>query len=173
LNGDVRINSGRVMFPFGTLAVEEGYVSFSGNDPRGPALDIRASGRTLNYEVRLEVTGPANGANIEFTSTPPLNSEEILLLLTAGELPDKQYTFSTEARAGRLASFLGRDLFSRFSGSTGTEQRLTINTGESISEEGKLTYSVEYKLSERWSVIGEYDRFNAFNANLKWKILSR
>ncbi len=173
LTGDARIKSGRILFPFGTLTVDEGYATLSGNDPRGPTLQLRASGRTLNYEVRLEVTGPVEGANVSFTSTPPLNSEEILLLLTAGELPEKEHTFTTEARAGRLVTFLGKDLWARASGSNPEEQRLTINSGESISEEGKLTYSVEYRLADRWFIIGEYDRFNAFNANLKWKILSR
>jgi hypothetical protein len=32
---------------------------------------------------------------------------------------------------------------------------------------------VEYKLTDRWSLVGEYDRFNALNAGVKWKIYSR
>ena len=51
--------------------------------------------------------------------------------------------------------------------------RLTIRSGEDISQEGKTTYYLEYKLADDWSVIGEYDRFNALNAGLKWRIFSR
>ena len=42
-----------------------------------------------------------------------------------------------------------------------------------ISETGKSTYNVEYKLSKHWALVGEYDQFNAFNVGLKWKIYSK
>lgn len=171
--GEARVAAGRVIFPFGTLLVDQGSAILTGHDTRGPDLRLNASGRTMNYHIQMEITGPMDGANLLFSSTPPLTSEEILLMLTAGELPRKEHTFSAQAKAGRLATFLGKDLVTRFMGSDGVGERLTINTGENISEDGKLTYSVEYKLTERWSIIGEYDRFNAFNADLKWKILSR
>lgn len=173
VTGDVRINSGRITFPFGTLTVADGYAGLNGNDPRGPTLQLQADGRSLNYNVNLNMSGSLDGAKVEFSSTPPLSSEEILLLLTAGEVPHQQYTFSTSAKAGRMATFLGKDLFNRFSGEGTAEDRLIINTGENVSEDGKLTYSVEYLFTDRWSIVGEYDRFNAYNAMLKWRIISR
>jgi translocation and assembly module TamB len=173
LTGDVRADSGRALFPFGTLSLNQGHASFSGDDPQGPDLQINASGRNYRYEVQLEVKGPANGAEIRFSSTPPLTSEQILLMLTAGEAPQGDFVFSSEARAGRLATFLGKDFLSRFLGSDQAGERLIIRTGESISDEGQLTYSVEYRLTDRWSIIGEYDEFNAFNTDLKWKIFTR
>jgi translocation and assembly module TamB len=171
--GDARVNSGRVLFPFGVLRVDQAYATLDGSDPRGPDLLIHASGRNYGYDVRLEITGPADGANVVFSSTPPLSSEETLLMLTAGELPKDERVFSTRARVGRLATFLGRDFLSRFSGDETAGERLTINTGENISEEGKLTYSVEYRLTDRWSLLGEYDRFNALNGAVKWKLFAR
>ena len=42
-----------------------------------------------------------------------------------------------------------------------------------IAPEGKQTYSVEYKLTDDWSLVGEYDRFGAVNAGVQWKIFSR
>jgi translocation and assembly module TamB len=173
LTGDVRVNSGRFVFPFGALNVDQGHASLRGNDPRGPELLVAASGRNYRYDTRMEVNGPADGAQVTFSSTPPLTSEQILLMLTAGELPSTDYTFSSAARAGRLATFLGKDLLNRLLGSDRAEERLILRTGESISEEGRLTYSVEYKLTDRWSLIGEYDEYNAFNADLKWRILTR
>ncbi|MNC97782.1 hypothetical protein D3C83_155580 [compost metagenome] len=50
---------------------------------------------------------------------------------------------------------------------------MIVRTGESVSEDGRLTYSVEYRLTDRWSIIGEYDEFNAFNTDLKWKVFTR
>jgi translocation and assembly module TamB len=173
LTGDVRANSGRVIFPFGSLDLQEGYANFSGNDPRGPDLQISAVGRNYRYDVRLEIKGPSDTAAVTFSATPPLTSEQVLLMLTAGELPQTDYEFSAEARAGRLATFLGRDLLSRYLGSDRDEERLIIRSGEDISEEGRVTYSVEYRLTKRWSVIGEYDEYNAFNTDLKWKLFTR
>lgn len=173
LTGDARVNSGRMIFPFGSLTIDQGLASFSGNDSRGPNLQINASGRNYRYDLRLEVKGPADGANVIFSSTPPLASEEILLMLTAGEVPQSDYAFSNGARAGRLVTFLGKDLLSRYFGSDPAKERLIIQTGESISESGRLTYSAEYRLTDRWSIIGEYDQFNAFNTDLKWKIFTR
>jgi translocation and assembly module TamB len=173
LTGDARVNSGRLIFPFGSLEIDQGLVSFSGNDPRGPELQFNASGRNYRYDLRLEVEGPADGANVIFSSTPPLGSEQILLMLTAGEIPQSEYAYTDTARAGRLVTFLGQDLLSRYLGSDPARERLIIQTGESISEAGQLTYSIEYRLSDRWSIIGEYDEFNAFNTDLKWKVFNR
>jgi len=54
-----------------------------------------------------------------------------------------------------------------------SQERLTIKSGEEISDQGRPTYHVEYKLTEHWSLVGEYDRFGDFNAGFKWRILSR
>ena len=173
LTGDARMNSGHLIFPFGSLVIDQGLASFSGNDVRGPNLKFNASGRNYRYDLRLEVKGPADGANVIFSSTPPLASEQILLMLTAGEIPQSEFAFSTSARAGQLATFMGKDLLSRYLGTDPAKERLIIQSGESISTAGRLTYSVEYRLTDRWSIIGEYDEFNAFNTDLKWKVFTR
>lgn len=173
LTGDIRADSGTIAFPFGRLDVNSGFANFTGNDPRGPDLQIAASGRNFNYDLRLEVKGPASVADVTFSSTPPLTSEQVLLMLTAGEVPQTDFAFSGRAKIGRFATFFGKDLFSRIWGNDGSEERLIIRTGESISAEGQLTYSIEYKLTDRWSIVGQYDEYNAFNADLKWKIFAR
>jgi translocation and assembly module TamB len=71
---------------------------------------------------------------VTLSSTPPLTSEQILLMLTAGELPQTDSCVLERARAGRLATFAGKDLISRFVGNE-AEERLIIRTGESISQE--------------------------------------
>ena len=47
-----------------------------------------------------------------------------------------------------------------------------ISTGEKVSRGGRETYRIEYDLNGRWSLIGEYDEFDDYNAGLKWKIYS-
>ena len=72
-----------------------------------------------------------------------------------------------------MALFLGRDLLAKLGLSDQTQERLTIRSGEEISEQGRPTYHVEYKLTPRWFIVGEYDRFGDFNAGLKWRIFSK
>jgi hypothetical protein len=51
--------------------------------------------------------------------------------------------------------------------------RLSLRSGEEVSETGQPTQAIEYQLDKRWSVYGEYDRFNQFNAGLKWRLYSK
>jgi translocation and assembly module TamB len=173
INADVRLPRGRLLFPFGKLEVEGAYVTLSGAEAAGPLIDLVAAGQNYNYNVRLEVTGTMDNLNVLFTSTPPLSSEDILLMLTAGELPNQEITYSAEARAGRLITYLGREVATRFFGNEMGEERLIVNSGENIARNGRTTYSIEYRLTPRWSLVGEYDEFNALNAGLKWRIYSR
>jgi translocation and assembly module TamB len=173
VRADVRVPRGRLLFPFGKLEVEGAYITVSGEQPAGPMIDFVAAGQNYNYNVRLEATGTMDNLNILFTSTPPLSSEDILLMLTAGELPNQEITYSAEARAGRLITYLGREVATRFFGNELGEERLIVNSGENIARNGQTTYSIEYRLSPRWSLVGEYDEFNALNAGLKFRVFAR
>ena len=173
IQADVRIPSGRILFPFGKLEVEAAYATLSGEEPRGPSIDLVAAGHNFSYNVRLEVNGTMDDLNVLFTSTPPLSSEDILLMLTAGELPNQEITYSAEARAGRLFTYLGREVATRFFGNEMGEERIVINSGENIARSGGTTYSIEYRLTPRWSLVGEYDEYNALNAGLKLRLFSK
>ncbi len=171
--GDLKIDSGLVRFPFGTLQVQQGFVTLSSQDPYHPQLTITAATKQFGYDLRLNVTGPADAPIIQFTSTPPLSSEQILLIVTAGELPRAESTLTTQQRAQTIGLFLGRDLLTKLGFGEGAEDRLTIRSGQEISEQGKPTYNVEVKLTDRWFLTGEYDRFGDFNAGIKWQVYSR
>ena len=93
-------------------------------------------------------------------------------MVSAGELPRGELNFSSTQKAQRLALFIGKDLLSEL-GFASDANRLTIRSGEDISEAGKPTYSVEYKLTDDWSVIGDVHRFNDFNLMLKWRLYSK
>ena len=171
--GEATIASGLVKFPFGTLTVDQGHASLTSDHPYEPQLFATASARLYGYNVRMEVTGTASAPFISFSSTPPLTSEQVLLMLAAGEMPRDDMSLSQGRRAGNFALYLGKDVVGRVLGSEESADRLTVRSGEDVSQEGKSTYYIEYKLSEDWSVIAEYDRFNALNAGLKWRIFSR
>jgi translocation-and-assembly-module (TAM) inner membrane subunit TamB-like protein len=171
--GDVTIDAGLVRFPFGTIPISQGIVSLTSDNPYRPRLLITGNDRVLGYDLNMELAGFADAPVLQFSSTPPLSSEQILLMLTAGEIPrQSQFAFTTEQRAQRLAFFLGRGVLSDL-GFGGDSNRLTVRSGEHITETGRPTYSVEYELTDDWSVIGQYDRFNDFNLMLKWQVYSK
>ncbi|HXS69853.1 MAG TPA: translocation/assembly module TamB domain-containing protein, partial [Candidatus Polarisedimenticolia bacterium] len=173
--GQVKIDPGSyVSFPFSSLDVKQGFVSLSSEDPYRPNLFISAEARRFGYDVKMEITGPADQPEVKFSSIPGLSSEEIVLMLTAGQIPrGLGVTASTQQRASGLAIFVGKNLLSDFGLGGGGEDRLTIRSGEEISEAGRQTYDIEYKLTDKWSVIGEYDRFDQYNLNIKYKIYSK
>jgi translocation and assembly module TamB len=171
--GDVKIDSGLVRFPFASLQVQQGMVNLSSQDPYRPQITVSASSKQFGYDIRLEVSGGVDAPLIQFSSTPPLSSEQILLMVTAGELPQGSYTLTPQQRAQTVALFLGRDLLARLGFGDQAQQRLTVHSGEQIAPQGRPTYSLEYKLSDRWSLEGEYDRFGDFNAGFKWRIFSK
>jgi translocation and assembly module TamB len=171
--GAVSIHDGVIQFPFANLRVEQGLIFLTSENPYRPRLQVYAAARAFGYEIKMEVTGAADEPIVQFSSTPALSSEQIVLMLTTGEMPGGNISFSRQQRAGRMALFVGRGLLSKLTGGEGTSDRLTIRSGESVSPTGNETYYIEYKLSEDWSLIGEYDRFSAFNAGVKWKFYSK
>jgi translocation and assembly module TamB len=162
-----------VRFPFGSLQVQQGFVSLTSENPYHPQLSVSAISTQFGYEIDMQVSGTADAPVVQFSSNPPLSSEQILLLLSAGELPQGTFSLTPQQRAQTLAMFLGRDALAQLGFGDATEQRLTVHSGEQISQTGTPTYSIEFKLSDQLSLVGEYDRFGDYNAGVKWRIYSK
>ena len=171
--GVVKVDSGLVRFPFASLRVQQGLVTLTSQDPYHPQLLVRAASKQFGYDIRMELTGSVDSPIVQFTSNPALSSEQILLMITAGQLPQGSFTLTPQQRAQTVALFLGRDLLSKLGLGDQSQDRLTISSGEEISAQNRPTYHVEYKLTPRWSVTGEYDRFGDFNAGFKWRVYSK
>jgi translocation and assembly module TamB len=171
--GDASISSGRIIFPFASLEVKQALVSLTSEDPYLPHIFAMAAGRAFGFDIRMQVEGPADEPVIQFSSVPSLTSEQIVLMLTTGQIPRQDFGFSTEDRASKLAFFLGKSLLSKLNPNQSAEERLTIRSGQDVTEKGRQTYEVEYKLNDRWSLVGEYNRFGDLNGNVKWRVFSR
>ena len=171
--GELRIGSGRILFPFASLEVQQGYVTLSSEDPYRPRIHVVASTRRIGYEIKLEVTGPADNPIVQFSSSPPLSPEQIVLMVTAGQMPTETARLTTDQRAQRMAVFLGGNLLREFGIGGGDEERLSVRSGEQLTESGSQTYEAEYRLTDDLSLVGEYDRFNEFNVGLKWRLYSK
>jgi translocation and assembly module TamB len=172
VTGQATASSGAIDFPFGSLDLRQAVLSLTAANPYQPGLYATARARRFGYDITMEVTGSADKPILQFSSVPSLNSDQILLLLTAGQFPRDELSMTPQQKAERFALFLGQRLLSKF-GFAGTSDRLTIRSGEDISESGRATYDVEFKLDRNWSIVGQYDRFNAFNLSLKRRLYSR
>ncbi|HLP77898.1 MAG TPA: translocation/assembly module TamB domain-containing protein, partial [Candidatus Paceibacterota bacterium] len=146
--GEVRINSGTVTFPFGNLDVQQGFVSLTSADPYRPHLFVNAGAQRMGYEIKMEATGPADQPVVQFSSTPPLSSEQIVLMLTTGQMPQGVAASSARQRAQGLAMFVGKNILSDLGFGGSGDGRLTIRSAEQLTETGRPTYDVEYRLNK-------------------------
>ncbi len=171
--GAAVIDQGLVRLPFATFDVQEGRVTLSREQPYEPQISVVASVRRYDYNLRMEITGTATAPSVIFSSNPPLESGQVLLLVMAGEAPHDEITYTDRQRVARVGAFLGQTLLSSFSGDSDAADRLTLASGERVSEQGRETYSFEYRLNDRWSLTGEYDEYDDYNAGFKWRVYSK
>lgn len=167
--GEASIDEGEVIFPFVTFTVQLGTLRLTPADPYQPQLNVTAVARRYGYDVHMEAKGPANSPQLTFTANPALASEQVLLMVMAGQPPTEDLTASTGGqRLTRIGAYFGQGLIQEFGG----EDKLELTSGERVSEKGHETYELEYTLGPKWSVVGEYDEFDQFNAGLKWRFYS-
>ena len=169
--GEFWVEEGNILFPFATFAVQEGAVRLRASDPYTPMLDFRATGRRLGYDLRLELGGTADAPQLQLFSSPPLDAEALILMVTAGATPsDGQGSSSSSQRLAAVGAYLGRDLLRTLGVGGADEERLTFSSGEKVSRQGRETYGFEFKLNDRWSLTGEYDEFDAYNVGIKRRL---
>ncbi len=171
--GVLTIDHGSIRFPFATLGVERGTVRLTQQDPYHAQLQIMSAGRVFGYDIRMNLQGQADEPVLVFTATPPLSSDAVLMMLTAGVLPERELTFTGQQRAARLALFLGQNLLYELTGDESVGDRLIIESGRNISRQGRETYAIRYRLSDRLSVTGEYDEYDAINAGIRLRMFTR
>jgi outer membrane protein assembly complex protein YaeT len=172
LLGEATIDRGQIRLPFATFSVDEGRVSLTPAQPHEPDVFVTATTRRFEYDLRLEVSGDASSPTLTFESTPPLEHGQVLLMVMAGVVPNNAITVTQQQRATRLGSYLGQSLLSSFGDGDDTS-RLTITSGEDISEQGRETYDIEYSLNRRWSLTAEYDEYDTHTLGVKWQALRR
>jgi translocation and assembly module TamB len=168
--GEINVNDGQVLFPFATFTVQSGTLRLRESDPFHAAVNLTANSQRHDYQLRLEATGQLPTPTVVLSSTPALEAEDVLLMVMTGQPPTNDATTTSSAgqRLAVLGAYLGKGIFDDLG--YGGENRLEISTGEQVSLQGRETYDFEYKLDKRWSLTGEYDRFDSYNAGLKWRV---
>jgi translocation and assembly module TamB len=160
-----------VRMPFASFAVTQGSIRLTEADPYEPAVYLRGAGRRYGYDVTMEIDGTASQPNVVFTSSPPLDSEQVLLMVMTGAAPSNEISKTATQRMANIGMFLGQSLLASLGSDAGEADRLSFASGEKVSRQGKETYDIEYKLSDRWTLTGEYNEFDEYNAGVKWRAL--
>ena len=172
--GEVALDSGRLLFPFAAFNVQLAVVRLSREDPFHPQLTLNATARRYGYDLRFEGRGNVDQPILTLSSNPALAAEQVLLMVMAGQAPS-DLAGSPAGNGDRkrltvLGAYLGRGLFRGLG--VDDPDRLTITSGEQVTQQGGETYAVEYKLGKRWVLVGEYDEFDDYNVGLKWRAYS-
>ena len=171
--GRLEFDEGNLYFPFSSFTVDYGIAELPVGDPYTPTVEMLGSSRRFGYDISVEITGSAYDPQVHFSSSPPLSSEQIMLMVMAGENPDGMFDYSGTQRASKLGTYISKGLFA--SGESGGSflSRLSLDSGENLSEQGKETMEIEYLINDQFQLVGEYDEYDFWNAGLRWRILQR
>ena len=98
-------------------------------DPYEPAIYLRGTGRRYGYDLTMEIDGTASQPNVVFTSSPPLDSEQVLLMVMTGAAPSNEIAKSVTQRVANIGLFLGKSLLGSLGADAGDADRLTFRVG--------------------------------------------
>ena len=185
---------------FGSLESREGRITFRKNrydliaaavrftDPRkiDPILDITGRARIKDYDITVRLTGRGENLSVRFSSTPPLDEEQLLLLTTLGLTKEEAAKSPAGVAAGQIAQLLideilgpetsgyGLDVFEVQSADTaktgaGETKQTSVRVGKQVTEDIRVLYSqsiagaskrvlrVEYQIIGPLFLAGEQD----------------
>ncbi len=167
--GQAAIDKGVVLFPFANFRVEQGSVTIRQDQPFTPEIDVTATGRAYGYDLIMRLTGTPDEPLLTFSSTPALEQGDILLMVTAGRMPENDQR-SSQSRLAGLGIFIGNTILVDMGLVDPLDDRLQVYIGEDVTETGKDTVKVIYRINDTWALVGQYDRFDAFTLDLHWTI---
>jgi translocation and assembly module TamB len=87
VTGQIDISEGKLVFLSSTYTVTRGRIMFYNPSRIDPILDLRLETEAQGVDVTLRVTGPIDNMKLSYTSNPPIQFQEIIGLLAAGQTP--------------------------------------------------------------------------------------
>jgi translocation and assembly module TamB len=172
LTGEAWVDGGVLLFPFARLPATELRGRIRVEEPHTVQLTGLGEGVAYGYLIQYQLSGTAADPTLAFSAVPSLPQDSILLMIATGAVPSAESGTDVTARAGRLALYLGQDIFSELFGQDGAS-RLEIRSGDGFSPFRRNGQVIEYQLDDEWSVLSEYDDFGGYNVDLRRKLLNR
>lgn len=192
LLGSVKSSQGGIQFFGNRYTVSRGEILFYNTAVVQPQIDLDLETRVRGITVYINVNGPLSRLNFTYRSEPPLQSSEIVALLTVGRQPESTSSSVTASQSIRNQnvmentpnSLLGGALSAgvssrveRFFGSsriridpnfTGVENlpQARLSVEQSISRDITLTYITNLSRSQQQIVRLEWD------LNKQWSVVA-
>ena len=184
--GEVPIPVGQVYFrntlikwDFSSLKVDQGKIVFSRDQPFAPSLDASARTRIHGYDLSVIARGELPDVRLIVSSTPALSQEEAIILITTGATPAAIEAAGVgNVAASRAATYLGRRLVERVAGPTDPDSedfldRFSFEVGREVSRNRRETIEGEFRVTPRWYLRVQRDRWEDFNGGVVWRLRFR
>lgn len=167
LVGSLRVASGDILFPSVKMELDSGEAFIELTRPNEVQLDFSGIAQVSSYVITMEVEQTLDDPSVYFSSTPTLPNSEIVRLLATGGL--------NGGEVGAVGVYLGKGLLGVGAGGVDSDlaDRLTIDVGEAGGRDGGNTFGVQYRITDRLSVKGGYDIYEAHNLDLIWSVFKR
>ena len=111
LLGRVSVNEGEIQFFGNQYLITRGEIGFFNPVKIEPFMNLDLETKARGITVTINLSGPPNKLNISYRSDPPLQSNEIVALLTVGRTPASATTAgSPSAQTGGLLQSGGNSL---------------------------------------------------------------
>lgn len=172
IEGTMSLRSGVLRFPGATLRVVTGQLTFTRSEPRFPDLNVVAEGKRMGFVVTMAISGRYDQPLVQLSSVPPLPPQDLIVLLTTGQLPTTLVERGAEGQARFVGGYLAKEVLETWFGSESTERgesmldRLTIETGREVSQNGAESVLVEYELEPNVALQVERDQYEDYNLGL-------
>jgi hypothetical protein len=178
LSGTLSTDEGAVSFGNAKLALKNSFVEFLPSDPLNPRLQIVMGDTIRDHVVTITITGNLDAPEVLMDSSPPLEREKILVLVTTGlTLDEIEKQGVDRVAATQAALYMGKKIARYFSTGDPTEKsfldRFSLETESAQSARYEDPIRVEYRVKEdllfkkdELFLQGERDTYGDYNFNL-------
>lgn len=172
IEGTMSLRSGMLRFPGANLRVTSGRLTFTRSEPLYPDLTVQAEGKRMGFLVTMSISGRYDQPLVQLSSVPPLPPQDLIVLVTTGQLPSTLVAGGAAGQARFVGGYLAKEVLETWFGSESTERggslldRLTIESGREVSQNGTESVLVEYELTPKVSVQVERDAYEDYNLGL-------
>jgi translocation and assembly module TamB len=108
--GTAEVVQGKLIFKDRVFQLQSAQVNFDSPEVINPKFNLSASTEVNDMKIQLYVTGRMDAYKVEFTSNPPMSSQDILALLAIGLSPQDMQKLKSGDRSsieqGEAASLL-------------------------------------------------------------------
>ncbi len=178
LTGIVSTDEGRIRIADSSLKLRNSFVEFRRDDPLNPRLQILIGETIRGYAVTLSITGTLDSPEVLLDSSPPLEREKVLVLITTGltldEIGDRGVGRVAAVKAAKYVGLRVARYFSRGDPiDQGFLDRISLETESARTARQEDPIRVEYRLTEsllrendELFLQGERDSYGDYNFNV-------